>query len=117
MRASRSLVDYWLKQAVIAFVVRLQRYPAADHSSPLVIRCTYHNWAGDDDDDGGPDFEQFMRAELALCLILLLLMAIGTGFSIYSLLHPRCVYTAIVRTQSGTLSESLLDTSASLAGQ
>ncbi len=41
------------------------------------------------------DVKDFMRAELALCVITVLLIFMSAGFSVYSLLHPRYTFKRI----------------------
>merc|ERR1719412_3566919 len=56
-------------------------------SSPQVhnTRCTYHSYSEDN----------LVRLELAFVVIVLILLSLACGFSIYSLCHPRYTYKRV----------------------
>ena len=64
----------------------LINYNRTDH----VTRCTYHSFA-----QGTEAEENWVPTELAFVIIVLLLMGLSAGFSIYSLYHPRYTFKRV----------------------
>ena len=55
-----------------------------------MTRCTYHSFA-----QGTEAEENWVPTELAFVIIVLLLMGLSAGFSIYSLYHPRYTFKRV----------------------
>ena len=66
-------------------------YPLINHiRTDHVTRCTYHSFAQ------GTEAEQnWVPTELAFVIIVLLLISLSGGFSIYSLYHPRYTFKRV----------------------
>lgn len=54
-----------------------------------ITRCEYHTMGS------GDSFAEFMKAEVCLCAVVVALVLLAQGFSIYSLLHPRYTYKRV----------------------
>lgn len=71
----------WRKCHIFAFLTN-----RTDH----VTRCTYHSFA-----QGTEAEENWVPTELAFVIIVLLLISLSGGFSIYSLYHPRYTFKRV----------------------
>ena len=66
-------------------------YIRTDH----VTRCTYHSFAQGTEAEENWVSTELARLELAFVIIVLLLIGLSGGFSIYSLYHPRYTYKRV----------------------